>query len=322
MIDNQAKDNYGTALELTLDRLRKKTVSVPSKIESYEQFTTSVEKIRDALGAIQQGDSTRLIHSTCYLLGWIVGDGSKHRGSRRWLTMDFCLQLTRKHAENVQLGEYVAECLRRFGVPCFRGRDGEPRRKVPNGFFSWHSHYSSIVGWLFLACVGLEWEQKTTKDPVRMTWLLGAPEDFRKWFLRGLADSDGDVHFQHRWVDIATSPNTDFVKSLFESLGLHTRVRVHRGYGYVSISASDADKIQIFNPELLTYRRIMLEKLAHAKIFQGSWPDWLESKVESLIRTGLSEREISERVLDEDKVYLRMRTIKTKRGLVSRMSQR
>ncbi len=205
------------------------------------------------------------------------------------------------------------DCLRLLRVPCARGQDGKPRKKVPNGFYSWHSSYSSVVGWLFTACLGLGWDQRTTKHPVQMAWLLGAPRYTRIWFLRGLADSDGNVHFQHRWVDIATSPNTVFVKNLVESLGFHTNVRVHRGYGYVSISAADAARIQIFNPELQTYRRLVLEKLVAAETFHKNWPDWLGTKVDSLIRAGLTERRICESILEEYNVYLRMRTIKARR---------
>lgn len=144
-----------------------------------------------------------------------------------------------------------------------------------------------------------------------MTWLLGAPEDFRIWFLRGLADSDGDVQFHHRWAEIATSPNTSFVKALFESLGLRTLVRVHRGYGYVSVSAVDAARIQLFNPDVMTYRRELLEKLANARTY-NPWPKWLEAKVSRLIRRNLSSREIAERIL-EDGVFIRPRTVNRKR---------
>jgi hypothetical protein len=165
--------------------------------------------------------------------------------------------------------------------------------------------------------LGLSPDQKTTKHPVRMAWLLDAPREMRLWFLRGLADSDGNVHFQHRWVDICTSPNTNFIRRLLGSFGFRTRVRVQRGYGYVSISCQDAALIQIFNPHLSTYRRAALEKLASAKVFRSRWPDWLKSRVDSLIRAGLNERQISESILSEHGVYLKMRTIKKRRSALS-----
>lgn len=300
---------------LSLDRLRKKNVVVPRRIASHNEFVRSIRRLRSAMGADEVGDGTAFVGAICYFLGWMVGDGSKIPGSRRWLTMSFRLQLTRKHPENLQLGGYVAGCLRMLGVRCTRGRDGEPRKKVPNGFYSWHSSYSSIVGWLFTACLGLTWDQKTTMHPVRMRWLLGAPRKMRIWFLRGLADSDGNVDFQHRWVDIATSPNTTFVKELFESIGLHSRIWVSRlGYGYVGTPYSGASTIQIFNPLLTTHRGAMLKKLTTAKVFRGKWPGWLDTMVRDLVAKGLSERKICEAILDQYGVYARMRTIKKKRA--------
>src|SRR3989454_9251046 len=156
-----------------------------------------------------------------------------------------------------------------------------------------------------------------------MKWLLSAPREYRLWFLRGLADSDGGVHFQEKWVDIATSPNTLFVKRLVDSLGIHTRVRIHRGYGYVSISCKDAAKIQIFNPEIPTHRRKMLEKVVGASIFRSAWPDWLNAKIERLVKNGLGPREICIRLLEEDNVYAKMRTVKRKIDrIMSKESQR
>jgi hypothetical protein len=115
-------------------------------------------------------------------------------------------------------------------------------------------------------------------------------------------------------VDIATSPNTTLVKELFESLGIRARLETHNaGHGYVTVSCSDAAKIKIFNPQLFTHRRTMLEKLANAKVFKTRWPDWLRTEVTTMIRKGMSDREIADTVVDEDGVYLGMRTIKKKR---------
>ena len=302
---------------LLLDRSRGKTVTLPRRVVSHNEFVDSICKIRSAMNPSKTEDIGMFVSAMYYFLGWMVGDGIKNLGSRRLLTMCFRLQLTRKHPDNLPLGTYVMDCLKMLGVKCVRGRDGQPRKKVPNGFYSWHSSYSSAVWWLFSACLGLSLDQKTTKHPVKMGWLLDAPREMRVWFLRGLADSDGDVHFQHRWVDIATSPNTNFIKRLLGSLGFHTNVRVHRGYGYVSISCRDAASIQIFNPFLMTYRRTALERLVSAKVFRGKWPNWLSAKVDSLIRAGLDDRRISESILSEHGVYLRMRTIKKRRSALS-----
>ena len=96
---------------------------------------------------------------------------------------------------------------------------------------------------------------------------------------------------------------------------MHTKVEIHRQlYGYVSISCADAAKIQIFNPELVTHRRVMLEKLVNAKVFRTRWPDRLRMEVQRLVGRGLSDREIADTILDQYNVYVRMRTIKEKRN--------
>jgi len=97
--------------------------------------------------------------------------------------------------------------------------------------------------------------------------MLHAPREFRLWFLRGLADSDGDVHFRDKSVDITTSPNTGFVKALLDSLNVHCVVRFTRGYGAITIRADQAMRIAIFNPEVNTYRRELLEKLVGGSVY-------------------------------------------------------
>ena len=136
--------------------------------------------------------------------------------------------------------------------------------------------------------------------------MLHAPREFRLWFLRGLADSDGDVHFRDKSVDITTSPNTGFVKALLDSLNVHCVVRFTRGYGAITIRADQAMRIAIFNPEVNTYRRELLEKLVGGSVYPRRWPSWLEEKVDHLGRLGLNKREICERILNENNTYIKM----------------
>jgi hypothetical protein len=296
-----------------LDRRNTKMVKVPAVVRSHGEFADSVRRIRRKLVGPRVREPRSVLDAMYYLLGFLVGDAIKHLGSERRLTISLCLQLTRKYPDNLQLGEYVMDCIRMLGIKCSRGYDGPPRKKVPNGFYSWNSTYSAALGWLFVACVGLKWNEKTTRDPVRMHWIFTAPKRYRVWFLRGLADSDGGMQFHHRWAEICSSPNTKFVKALFESLGMRTLVRVHRGYGYISTPAADAARIQLFNPNIATHRRQLLEKLVKAKAYQR-WPDWLETEVAHLVHQNLGSRDISQRLLEEG-VFVRPRTISRKRQL-------
>ena len=301
---------------VSLDRRNTKTVSLPRIVHSHYDFVNSVRRIREALAG-EEPEENNFLQAMYYLLGFMVGDAMKHPSSERRLTMGLRLQLTKKHPDNIQLGEYMMGCLRKLGIKYSRGRDGKPRKKVPNGFYSWHSENSAAIGWLFTACLGLKWNQRTTRDPVRMKWVLTAPQRYRKCFLRGLADSDGGIQFHHRRAEIVSSPNTEFVKALFNSLELRTLVKIQRGYGYVSVSVADAARIKLFNPDISTHRRMLLEKLANARAYSGRWPAWLQSRVAELIHQGLGSRKISE-ILLEGGVFVRPRTINIKRRLTLR----
>jgi hypothetical protein len=147
-----------------------------------------------------------------------------------------------------------------------------------------------------------------------MDWILEAPTKLKLWFIRGLADSDGDVHMNDKSVSITTSPNTDFVNSLLRSVGCTTRVEISPRFGRVVITVRKATDIKMFNPEILTHRRKTLEKLASAKTFERHWPEWLQEKVAVLLGSGLDARAIRSKVLDEDGVYIRLATLHRKKS--------
>jgi hypothetical protein len=146
-----------------------------------------------------------------------------------------------------------------------------------------------------------------------MEWLLTAPPEFRIQFLRGIADSDGSVHYRDKEVDIVTQPNTHLIATLFQSLGIHSRIGSSHECGMVTISGADAARIKIFNPEVMTHRRKILQKLTNARTFQRHWPRWLQAKAEVLLSQGLKDREICEKLLEEDNVYVKYKTISGKR---------
>lgn len=142
-----------------------------------------------------------------------------------------------------------------------------------------------------------------------MVWLLSAPEERRLWFARGLADSDGDVHFKDKTVDITTEPNTSFVKALLTSLGCHVTVRSYRKASCTTITATDAARVMIFNPEVPTHRKKILAVLLGAATFERHWPTWLQEKVVRLLVSGLSTVEVRNRLLKEDNVFVKLHTL-------------
>ena len=292
-----------------LDGYGESAILPPRRLSSFDEFADTILKLRNVLVARQPVESREFIASACYLLGWFLGDLGKHYRNETKPTMDIDIQLTRKHPENLVLGEYVAGCIRRFGIGCKRTPDRPSRGGLPNGAYCWASQRHPIFAWFHVACLGLKWHERTSYDAVRMDWMLSAPREDRLWFLRGLADSDGDVHFRDKSVDITTSPNTSFVKALLDSLNVHNIVRFTKGYGAITIRADQAMGIAIFNPQVNTYRRNLLERLVGANVYPRHWPSWLTDKVDHLIRLGLSKREICEHVLYEDNTYIKMHNL-------------
>ena len=196
---------------------------VPAKVSSHEEFAKTMFSfwrfMRDKLPS--KAEERSFLCSMYYLLGWMVGDAAKGMGSRRRHTVRIRYELSKKHPENLELGNYVMRIIQDLGVWCERRGDRPPRPKLkPSGSYYWDSHYSAVFGWMFTACLGLEWGQRTSYDPVSMDWLLTAPEEMKVWFLRGVADSDGDVDFRDRSVGITSEPNTALISSLLSSLGV------------------------------------------------------------------------------------------------------
>ncbi len=156
------------------------------------------------------------------------------------------------------------QCVRTLGVTCRLYGDRPITSSNPNGSYFWKSYFSQVEG-----------------------WMLRAPVKFHLWFLQGIADSDGYINLRNKQVEIVSSPNTRFFHSLLMSLGTRSLVRVSLGYGYVTVTAPAAQKMQIVNPELFTYRKKLLEKLVLVKTFQRHWRAWLEEVVNGLIAEGI-----------------------------------
>jgi hypothetical protein len=293
-------------------------VRLPARITCHEDFVRSILKIRAHSGKKggEAASRTDYIEAVYYLLAWLVGDAGKGFGSERLHTARIEVNLCRRHSENLGLGEYVTGCIRMVGVPCKRLPDKVSDPSEPHGSFRWLSGFSQVIGWMHATCLGLDWNQRTSYNPVKMDWLLSAPPECRMWFIRGLADSDGSVHFRHKSAEIVTSPNTTLIRDILASLHVHNVLDFSKGCGRISISGQTAAEIQIFNPRILTHRRKLLEKLVRAETFQRRWPAWLESRVQRMLCEGLSPPAVARRIFNEDEVYIKMATVIRKRRLM------
>ena len=246
-----------------------------------------------------------------YLLGWLVGDtGKNFSRSHPWARIQ--LDLSRKYPQNLQLGTFVMNSVSLIGISCGRIADSPPRNRDSHGLYRWMSYFSEVFVWFHTACLGLAKNQLTSYDPVNMDWLLTASHVSILWFLRGVADSDGTVSIRNRTVEITSEPNANLFKNLFELLGVHSRIHRSKGVGYVTMSALEAARVCIFNPEIETHRGVLLNTLAGAQTFQARWPAWLEERVADLIHEGLDPRTIRNKLLFEDGTYVKLKTLKSK----------
>ncbi len=279
-------------------------------LTSYSEFIQYIETVPLPADPVLRSLASQRTPQACYLLGWMVGDFTKHFSPTNPGKMRVSLELTMKHLENLELGNYVSKSLNLIGVPCRRIKDSPVRERNPNPKFRWLSKWSTIITWMYLKGLGLDIHQRTSHDQVSMEWLLGAPSELRLWFIRGLADSDGSVNFRNNNVAVVTCPNSEFVKQLFQSLGVHALIGTSNGCGLVIIGTSDAARIGCFNPEVDTHRRKILIRLTEAKRFHRRWPAQLRMKVEELIAGGYSSTEIAHELFDENHIYVKTTSIK------------
>lgn len=246
------------------------TLELPKRITSAREFERSILSIREAYTGIR-GEDGRFLNLMYYLLGWLVGDAGKNFSTKHpWARVE--LGLTRKHPGNLELGNFVNNCISMLGVTCRRIKDGSSRASNPNGSYRWMSYFSEVFFWLHTACLGLTKDQLTSYDPVRMDWLLTASTASIEWFLRGIADSDGCVNVRNKSVEITSEPNGPLFMRLFARIGVHATIHKSKGYDCVSISATDAAIVNIFNAEVGTHRSVLLNKLAKARTFPARWP--------------------------------------------------
>ena len=289
---------------------------VPTTISSYHTFERTIVSIWEFVSenGSRRSNRRQFLDSMYYLLGWLVGDAGKDMGSPRKMTARLRFGLSRRHPENRELGNYLMRIVGSLGIRWTRLPDTPPTERVPCGSFRWNTFYSPILGWMLTAALGLDWSGRTTRNPVKMKWVLAAPRRLRIWFLRGLADSDGSLVFGSREVSITSQPNTRFFSELLNSLGVRNFITEERNrdFGVVTFSVPDAARIQVFSPYVMTHRRRLLEKLGGAKTFPRHWPKWLELKVTSLLQTKLGVREICETILEENHTFIRTHTVRRK----------
>jgi len=256
---------------------QKDWIRVPESIRGYNDIlsvirqTKPIEQVYERaakFGLAEQRLRLMRAELFAYVLGMMLGDAAKLGGKGpRFSSMHIDLQLTRKKPSNYSLGTFLCTCANGLGFAMDRIRDKQPSgdtrtSRVPTPAYRWMSERSPLLAWMFTVGLGLNWNETTTLNSVRMDWIFDTPYNFRKRFVQAVADSDGTV--RPYAVEIVSVPNTEFIIKLLRSLGMISAfMRIENGKPLRSVvRINEAAKLPIFNEFTHGYRYQKLQQYA------------------------------------------------------------
>ena len=281
-------------------------ITVPSQIRDY----ADVEKVLNQLRPITENEcyhnNISKAELFAYFLGFLIGDSSKTGIKRaQRTTRRVQVRLSIRYPSNEKVGEFVSLCANSIGLRMERRKDCPAGKLNPYPFYTWISQSSPLIQWIFEVCLGLDNDMLTTYDPIRSDWILSAPEIFRIRFIQGLADSDGFVDFTARQAGIITSPNTELIEKILNSLNIKTTKRYFQSSKLwaLMMKPNDAYKLPIFNEYIKSYRYYEIESLCLAKRY-NKWPKEFKEKVIANIKQGYSGTELVRKILKEEGVLI------------------
>jgi hypothetical protein len=279
-------------------------IQVPISIRKFSDIVNVVNQLKPLPGSIKKirkffstPNVRRLkLENFAYILGFCVGDFGKKKSGKciRINSRVFSLKLTKRVKKNLLLGNFIKECVRALGLEMKRYKD-QIDKATKAGRFYWESQHSLLVEWIFKVCLGLKDNETTTFNPVRMEWLFKAPKYFIKRFIQGLGDSDGQVNMQADCCNIASYPNTMFLKRLLEKLGVRVRIDNTADGKIVAVTPKEAIKIPLFfENEKISYRYADLKAYVKAKRIKpgGRVPEYVKSLIRRYSRRGCRKVDI------------------------------
>lgn len=295
-------------------------VLVPEIVSNYEDISEVISQIKPLVNAFHLGrkfgftaqtDLENRMLALAYFLGVMAGDMSKYPLRRKtYNTMKVRLQLSKRHRSNLRLGGFVAYCAALLGIRIKRIGDYIRPKEWPYDAYRWDSQNSEFLMWLFEACLGLGFEEKTTDNCLRANWLKKAPFDFQRSFVQGLADSDGYVDLNKHEVGVIVDPNEFLIADILYRLDVRFRSAIIKTQATVMLSVREAYALPIFNPLVRTHKYELIKKLSEARRFQGPWPKWLRREVDHLVILGRPPSEIILTVLNTRGVAIRSQHLK------------
>lgn len=291
-------------------------IQVPETINNFECIKYVINQL-EPLGEFHKEspldkDSAIRIKLFGFCLGILIGDSTKETIKRkRRITRRITLRLSKGHETNQKLGNFVSMAVNSLGLRMKKCKDCPPGKLNTFPFFTWISQSSPLVQWMFNVCLGLKDNEKTTYDPIRASWIMTASDEFKVWFLQGLAESDGFVDFSACQVGIITHPNTELIESILSSLDIAStrRLLTRDGLWTLMISVEDGYSLPIFSDLVKDYRYLETQKLFKAKRISGHYPNWLKDKIQENIKVGVFGTRLVKKILDEDNLLIRIKGI-------------
>jgi len=171
-------------------------IQVPTAISCWRDVATVLAQLRPLK---DEGIDLSREYLFGFFVGMIIGDAAKSR-EKTW-HRHLGLVLSKRYGTNKRIGDFTCICARNFGLRMHAVKDQPKPGNKPHGFYAWVSQASPLVDWIFNVVLGLKDGERTTYDSVRMDWALGAPVDFRRGLVQGIAESDGSVSIASQTVE-------------------------------------------------------------------------------------------------------------------------
>ena len=273
-------------------------IKVPEKINNF----------KDIKKVLSQLNQKNIEKEFGYIVGIMVGDASKHGIKRKnRIARRIQLRLSTKYDTNIKMGNHVSNCLKSLNIRINRTKNCPKGKRNPNDFYAWHSQCSSLIDWMFKACLGLKNSELTTYEPIKAKWVINSPNHFKISFLQGIADSDGYIDITQCRAGIVTKPNIKILKSIFDSLNIkYFTGKLHKGnLMQIKIRLEDAYSLPLFNPIVCSYRYQLMKKAIKANKLHHHWPIWLGKKVDNYLKQDLSSTKIINNILNEYNIIIR-----------------
>lgn len=246
-----------------------KALQVPEKIQRYQDIIDFLKQFPSVpsdhpaikfFGLTSEWVEKHNAELFGFLLGFMVGDAGKYypeyaKRSRHtnkttlWTNMAI-------NASNLRVLRFVQLGLATVGID---SHQQSTRTEV----IRWVSKSTNVLSWMLRVCLGLEANQRTSRNPIMMNWILNCPRNFIVSFIQGIAESDGYVHNSGYYTGIASKPNSNFYLEILQSIGTKARVHPKHKPSETRITLVESLKLPLFSPIIQSYR--FERMLGHAK---------------------------------------------------------